>query len=199
VARSGRRPGESGTQQAILDAARAQFAQRGYDRATVRAIAAAAGVDPALVHHFYGTKQALFVATMALPFDPGELLPALLAPGLEGLGERLVGTVLDVWEDEGNRVALLGMVRSATSNEHAATMIREFLTASALQRVAALLPGHDAALRVELAVSHVVGLALARYVLGLEPLASAPRDELVAMVAPVVQRYLAGCGGGPRA
>jgi len=141
VRRAGRRAGQSGTREAILAAARAQFADRGYDGATIRAIAAAAGVDPALVHHFHGSKEQLFAAAMRLPVVPSEVLTAALAPGGRdpgtSLGEHLVRTVLGLWESEEVRGPFLGLLRSAVTSEQAAVMLREFLTEAILGPVAA--------------------------------------------------------------
>jgi AcrR family transcriptional regulator len=139
--RAGRRTGESGTREAILVAARTQFADHGYDGATIRAIAAAAAVDPALVHHFYGSKEQLFVAAMRLPVVPSEVLSAMFAPGgrdpAEGLGVHMVRTVLGVWESEDVRGPFLGLLRSALTSEQAAGMLREFITEVILGPVAA--------------------------------------------------------------
>lgn len=190
--RTGRRPGDSGSREAILESARAEFATRGFDGATVRGIAAGAGVDPALVHHFFGTKQGLFVAAMRLPFDPDEFVPRLLAPGVEGLGERLTAFVLQTWESEGGGEAMLAMVRSAVTNEGFAENLRAFMTERALLRVAEALDGPDAPVRAGLAVSQLFGLIVARYVLRIGPLAALPRDEVVARVGPLVQAALAG-------
>jgi len=139
--RSGRRAGDSGTREAILAAARAQFADRGYEGATIRAIAAAAAVDPALVHHFYGSKEQLFVAAMRLPVVPSEVLTTAFAPGGRdprvSLGEHFVRTVLGVWESEEVRGPFLGLLRSAVTSEQAAGMLREFVTEAILGPVAA--------------------------------------------------------------
>jgi AcrR family transcriptional regulator len=128
---AGRRAGRSGTREAILDAARQQFADHGYERTTIRSIAAAAGVDPALVHHFYGTKERLFAAAMQLPVLPSEVLTAALAPGARdpgvGLGVHLVRTALRVWDDSEVRATFLGLLRSAMTSEKAAAMLREFI------------------------------------------------------------------------
>jgi AcrR family transcriptional regulator len=207
--RAGRRAGESGTREAILAAARAQFADRGYDGATIRAIAAAAGVDPALVHHFHGSKEQLFAAAMRLPVVPSEVLTAALAPGGRGpgasLGEHLVRTVLGVWESEEVRGPFLGLLRSAVTSEQAAAMLREFLTEAILGPVAraaaaearatgeAADPGQAGVeFRAAIAASQMLGLALARYVLALGPVAAASPDDLAAAIGPTLERYLTG-------
>jgi AcrR family transcriptional regulator len=204
--RAGRRAGQSGTREAILAAARAQFADRGYDGATIRAIAAAAGVDPALVHHFHGSKEQLFTAAMRLPVVPSEVLMAALAPGGRdpgtSLGEHLVRTVLGLWESEEVRGPFLGLLRSAVTSEQAAAMLREFLTeailgpvarAAGLAQAAAADPGQASVeFRAAIAASQMVGLALTRYVLALGPVAAATPDELAAAIGPTLERYLTG-------
>jgi AcrR family transcriptional regulator len=193
MARTGRRPGRSGSDQAILAAARAAFTERGFAGATVREIAAAAGVDPALVHHYFGTKEALFAAALQLPADPAVFVPALLAPGVDGLGERLLRALLQIWEDAGGaNSTLIALVRGAVSHERSAAMLREFVSTAVLGRLAAALDTEDAALRAALVGSQVVGLAMARYVVRVEPLASADVETVVAAVAPTLQRYLVG-------
>ncbi|MDQ1485624.1 MAG: hypothetical protein QOJ62_1317, partial [Actinomycetota bacterium] len=127
---AGRRPGNGDTRQDVLDAARECFATSGYDGATIRAIAAKAGVDPALVHHFFGAKTNLFAAAMELPAP--EVLPGLLDGEVDGLGERVVRTFLTLWEDPNTRSRFLAVVRSAVRYEAAATMLRSFLSREVL-------------------------------------------------------------------
>ncbi|MEU8024440.1 TetR family transcriptional regulator [Micromonospora haikouensis] len=191
--RTGRRPGNPGTREAILDAARAAFAERGFDAASIRSIAAAAGVDPALVHHYFGGKDQLFLAAMGAPLDPGELLPRVLAGDADGVGERLVRTFLGVWDSPAGAAAV-ALLRSAVSNEWTARLLREFLVTQVLRRVLHHLDVDPAELplRGSLVASQLVGLALMRYVVRLEPVASAPPETLVAAVGPTVQRYLRG-------
>jgi AcrR family transcriptional regulator len=191
-ARPGRRPGASGTREAILLAARARFAEVGYDRATIRAIAVQAGVDPALVMHFFGSKQQLFLDAIEMTIKPGEAVPAMLEDGLDGLGERLAGFYLDMWESPDTRDGLAGIMRSAFSHEDAAALLRGFLGSEVFGRLVPSIEGEDAALRVGLAGSHLVGIAIARYVVKVEPLASADRDAVVAEVGPIIQRYFTG-------
>jgi AcrR family transcriptional regulator len=193
MARTGRRPGDSGTRDAILAAARAAFGERGYGGASVRGIARDAGVDPALVHHYFGTKPGLFAAAMALPGDPSLIIAAALADGpREEMGERLARTFLGVW-DHADRTPVLALLRSAVSHEDAATMFRQFVEEAVVGTVAAAIGGgEDARLRATLAASQLVGVALARYVVGIEPIASAPSEQLVARLAPVLQLHLEG-------
>jgi AcrR family transcriptional regulator len=146
--RPGRRPGASGTREAILVAARARFAEVGYDRATIRAIAVQAGVDPALVIRFFGSKQHLFLDAIEMTIKPAAAVPAILEGGLDGLGERLARFYLDVWESPDTRDGLAG--------------------------------------------AHLVGIAVARYVVKVKPLASAEVDAVVAAVGPTIQRYFTG-------
>ncbi len=197
--RSGRRSGDSGTREAILAAARSRFGDYGYDGATIRGIAADAGVDAALVHHFFGTKERLFAAAMRLPLSPGELVAAALAPGTRepgrGLGEHMLRTVLQAWEVAEMRSTFLGLLRSAVTSEQAAGMLREFATEAILGRLAGAVQGGaggDAQFRAALVARQVLGLALTRYVLQLEPLARADVDRLAAAIGPTLERYLTG-------
>lgn len=192
MARTGRRPGDSGSRQAILGAARTAFAERGFNDASIRDIAGRAAVDPALVHHFYGSKEQLFAAAMSLPVDLTVAIPALLAGGVEGLGERVVGFFLAAAETGGEQNTLLALLRSAASHERSATMVREFVTQAVLGPVAASLDRPDPELRANLIGSQLIGLAVIRYVLKMEPLASADRRTIVVAVAPTIQRYLTG-------
>ena len=190
--RSGRRPGPSGTREAILAAARRQFAAQGYDRTSMRGIAAEAGVDQALVAHFFGAKQQLFVEVVRLPFEPSELLPVLLEGDRETLGERLAGFVASVLESPEGRARVLGIVRAAASEPEAARMLREFLRGELLAPLAEQLGVEDAELRVTLAGSQIVGMVMARHVIEVEPLAALSSGELAALLAPTLQRYLVG-------
>ncbi|MFG3298501.1 TetR family transcriptional regulator [Micromonospora chersina] len=191
--RTGRRPGNPDTREAILTAARAAFADRGFDAASIRAIATAAGVDPALVHHYFGTKEELFRATVAIPVDPAELVPRVLAGGRDEVGERLVRTFLAVW-DSPVGTAAVALLRSAMSNQWTARMLREFLVTQVLRRVVDQLDLDPAEvpLRGALVASQIAGLAMMRYVIRLEPVASASPDTLAATIGPTVQRYLTG-------
>jgi AcrR family transcriptional regulator len=201
MARTGRRPGVSGTREAILDAARRAFAEHGYQHATIRGVADLAGVDPALVHHYFGTKQELFVAAVQLPVNPVERLTAVLDEDPDQAGRRMVETFLSVWDHAATQSPLLALIRSAVGDEHAAAMLREFITEEVLGQIAHRLGGADARLRATLVGSQVIGLAMARYIVKVEPLASASRTQVVAAVGPTLQRYLTGDlaaqAGGP--
>jgi AcrR family transcriptional regulator len=190
VPRTGRRPGDSVTTRAqILDSARQQFAQAGWDGTTIRGIASAARVDPALVMHYFGSKEGIFRSALEFPLDPAEMVPKLLEPGLQGLGERMVRFFIGVWDSPEGR-PLLGVIRSAVASEPAAKLLREFIGREVLGRIAAALEVDQPRLRASLAGSQLVGLAMLRYVVKLEPVASATADELAAWVGPTVQRYL---------
>jgi AcrR family transcriptional regulator len=191
--RTGRRPGNPDTREAIRAAARQIFGERGFDQASIRSIATAAAVDPALVHHYFGTKDKLFLAAMDAPVDPGELLPQAFAGGPEQVGERLVRLVLGVWDSPAG-VAALALLRSALSNDWTARLMREFVTTQILRRVMSQLELDPAEvpLRMSLTLSQMVGLLVTRYVLRLEPLASMAPETVAAAVGPTVQRYLTG-------
>jgi AcrR family transcriptional regulator len=191
MARTGRRPGEARTSTAILEAARAAFTADGYDAATIRGIARRAGVDPALVHHFYGTKRELFVEAMQLPIDPEPFISQMLAGDRSAIGERIARTLFVVWEG-GNAGSFIGLVRSAASHEDAARMLRELVSAEIISRIAAELDAPDAMLRASFVGSQVFGLIMARYVIKIEPLASADPEELIPFLAGTIQRYLTG-------
>ena len=188
----GRRPGETKTRDQIAAAARRLFADRGYDRASVRAIAAEAGVDPALVGHFFGSKERLFLAVVELPFRPEEAVGRLTVGDPDEAGTRLAEFVLGILEDPAGRARVTAMVRAAASEPRAAEVLRETITRQVIGPLARALGADDAALRASLAGSQVVGLVMARYVVGVEPLASRPAAEVAAAIAPTLQRYLMG-------
>jgi AcrR family transcriptional regulator len=190
--RSGRRPGKSRTREAILAAAGRQFAQQGYDRASLRGIAAEAGVDQKLIVHFFGSKQQLFVAAVGLPFNPGEVLPAILAGDPDSIGERLAALLVDVLEQPELHQRLTGVVRAAASEPEVARMLREFLTRELFGPAAEFLGVEDGPFRANLVGSQIVGLVMARYVVAIEPLASMPPKAVANAVAPTLHRYLLG-------
>ncbi|MFF5484621.1 TetR family transcriptional regulator [Streptomyces virginiae] len=179
-----------GTQERIRLAAREVFAERGYDKTSVRGIAKVAGVDPALVHHYFGSKDDLFAAAIEVSIEPALVVPAVIGEGPDGVGERLARYFLGVWENPVTRVPLLAVIRSALTHEAAAKVLRELVLRRLLARVAADLDVPDPTFRAELAASHMVGIAILRYVVQVEPLASADPEKIVALVAPTLQRYL---------
>lgn len=188
--RIGRRPGESGSREAILEAASARFAQQGYEGATIRGIATDAGVDPALIHHFFGTKDKLFVAAMRLPINPAEVIPKVVAAGIDGAGERLAAIFVHTMRELGDANPMLGLLRSATAHPGAARMIRDFFTSAVLEKVAAALDVPQPRLRAALCASQMMGLLIAHQVVGLPPLVEANTETLVAAVGPVIQHYM---------
>ena len=190
--RSGRRPGSEDTRGRIVAAARATFGARGFDGATIRAIGGAAGVDPALVHHYFGTKQRLFIAAMELPVDVAAVVPGLMAGPREEIGERFLRFVLVQWEAPPVRALFLGIIRSAATDPMAAGMLRQVLAEGPLLAIVRALGTPDAAFRASLAGSQFVGLLMARYVVGVEPLASADPETVARAVGPTIQRYLTG-------
>ncbi|GAA3065114.1 TetR family transcriptional regulator [Streptomyces roseofulvus] len=179
-----------GARERILEAARTQFAERGYDKTSVRGIAKAAGVDPALVHHYFGTKDEVFAAAIEVSFEPALVVPAIIGGPREAVGERLARFFIGVWENPVSRAPLLAIIRSAVTHEAAATVLRSFVLRRLLERIAADLAVPDPEFRAELAASHMIGIVILRYVIRVEPLASADPERIVAEVAPTLQRYL---------
>jgi AcrR family transcriptional regulator len=192
VRRRGRRPAGEDTRAAIVAAARAEFAARGYEGATLRGIARAAGVDPRLVHHYFDGKDDVFAATMELPVRPGEIVARVTAAGADGLGERLLRLFFSVWDTPRGQQSIVALLSSVLTSESAARMIREFLTREVLGRIVAVVGADDPELRASLAASQMVGLIMARYVVKVEPLASADPEVIIPFVAPTLQRYLSG-------
>jgi len=181
------------TRDRILSVAREEFSERGYEKTSVRGIAKAAGVDSALVHHYFGTKEQVFEAAIEVAFAPALNAPEAVADGpLDGVGERLTRFVFGVWENPTTRAPLLAILRSAVDNETAAGVFRRLVVSQLMRRVAAQLDAPDAELRVELAAAQLVGCAMLRYVIKVDPLASADVEQLIARVAPVVQGHLTG-------
>jgi AcrR family transcriptional regulator len=186
-----RGPRQDGVQakEAILAAAREQFAEHGYAGATMRAIAAQAGVDVALVSYYFGPKSGLFVESLRLPVSPAAVVEGLLADGTDDLGARLVHRLLQVWDDPATGAPLVGVLRSASGQPE---LLRDFIESQILARLTPALEGPDAALRASALASQVLGLVLLRYALRVEPLASAPPADVVALYGPTLQRYVDG-------
>ena len=190
--RTGRRPGNADTRLAILDAARVRFAGTGFDKTSIRAIAADADVDPALVHHYFGNKQQLFATAVDFPVDPDTTLLAVDAAPLDELGQTIVRAVVTVWDSPAGP-GIVAMVRSIFAGGDQ-NLARSFLLQVVLERVRVRIatPADDGRARVSLAASQMVGVLTARKIIALEPLASMPIDAVVDAVGPVVQRYLTG-------
>ncbi|MEU8982523.1 TetR family transcriptional regulator [Streptomyces sp. NPDC048309] len=179
------------TRDRILEAAREEFSERGYEKTSVRGIAKAAGVDSALVHHYFGTKEQVFEAAIEVAFAPALDAPAAVEEGpLDGVGERLTRFIFGIWENPATRTPLLAIVRSAVNNEAAAAVFRRLIATQLLRRIAGQLDLPDAELRAELAAAQLVGVAMLRYVIQVEPLASADPERIIGRVAPVVQGHL---------
>lgn len=187
----GRRPGSTTTREAILDAARDHFGARGYEGTTIRGIATQAGVDPALVHHFFGSKDDLFLEVLRMPETVMTRVPEIVGADLEHAGEELSRFYLGLYEDPETRPAMLTSIRSAVSQDEAARILRDSISARLFVSVGRLLPDH-AGVRMSLAMSHLTGLAIGRYIFRIEPVTEMPVDEVVAWVAPTIQRYLTG-------
>lgn len=192
MAKPGRRPGPTATRDRILAAAATRFTASGYEGTSVRQVAADAEVDPALIRHFFGSKERLFTEVVASVVRPAEAITGALAGPRSGLGERLVRFFLGLLGDVRRPGPLLGLIRSAVTSEPAAGLMREFLADEVLGRIAATVRPDAADFRAALAASQLVGLAIARHAVGLKPLRTADIDELVAWVAPTLQRYLTG-------
>ena len=190
--RTGRRPGTSSTREEIREAARKLFAEQGYDGASMRKIAAEAGVDAALVVHFYGSKASLLAEVIEWPFDPEVEMPKLLKDGRGRVGEHLAALMLRTWEADGGRNPILTLLRAAATEPRAAQLLSDFMSERLYGPLMELLGSDQPDLRAELAVSQLVGLGMARYVLRFEPLASAKPREVVGWVGPTLQRYLTG-------
>jgi AcrR family transcriptional regulator len=196
VGRSGRRPGNQNTREAILDSAREAFGDRGYDGASIRQIATGAGVDPALVHHYFRTKEQLFLAVVQPPVDVADTFPKIFSGDIDGLGERLVRTFLGVWEGPVTGQAFRSLLRGAVSHPLTARLMREFFTTQVVRRASRALegvvPAEEIPTRASFVASQLFGLATTRYILELDPLAGLPVEEVVQVVAPTLQRYLTG-------
>lgn len=187
----GRRPGAPDTRAEVLAAARASFAEKGFRGTTIRAVAASAGVDPALVHHYFGSKDDLFVAALQIPVDPREVLAPVVAAGPDGAGERLMRALLGVWDDPAVQPGLLALVRSLISDDSGG-LVRDAFIPVVVGPVLAALVADRPDVRIPLVASQVVGLIVARYVVALPPMAEMPAEDVVARVGPVVQHYLTG-------
>ena len=189
--RTGRRPGDARSREQILTAARESFAATGYAATTIRGVATSAGVDPALVHYFFGTKDGLFAAAMEVALNPAQLADEVIAGDMDGLGTRLAHRFLQVWDDPVTGPPLVGLIRSAASHEPSAAQLSQFVGQEILLRIAGSLDRPDAVLRANLCAAELTGTALLRYVLRVEPLASADPAVLVGWLGPTLQRYLA--------
>ncbi|TKG69132.1 TetR/AcrR family transcriptional regulator [Prauserella endophytica] len=190
--RRGRRPAGEDTKAALLDAARAVFAESGYEGATVRAIASRAGVDPAMVNHWFGGKDGLFAkAVLHVPFDINEVVETVTAGGPDKLGENIVRTFLTRWDGAGGE-SFVALIRSVTTKPEALQTLRTILVNRIFTNVVRTADSDRPELRAGLGATQMIGLGMARYVAQIEPVASADIETLVATIAPNLQRYLTG-------
>jgi AcrR family transcriptional regulator len=197
LATAGRRPGPNRTREALLAAARTQFAERGYAATTVRSVAAAAGVNAALIYHYFGTKERLYVAALDLPFNPVDVVTQQLAVGpRDQFAERLVRSFVGAWRDPVTGRALQAVLRRAAAEPTSAGLVRNLAEGVLLPRASAALGVPP--LKLAAAMSHLVGLALAATILRIDPLATATNDELVDLVTPSVRIYLERSPGPAR-
>lgn len=192
MSKVGRRPGETATREAILGAATAQFGSLGFDAATIRSIASEAGVDPALVMHFFGSKTELFVAAIEWPFDPAEEVPRVIGDDPAGAGRRLVELFISTWDAEEKRNTIVALLRAAMNQDAAARQLREFIELEILDPLLAALGSDKLELRANLVASQLLGLGITRYVLAFEPIAGLDPEAVVELLAPSVQASLTG-------
>jgi AcrR family transcriptional regulator len=190
VSRTGRRPGTPETREEILVAARRAFAERGYEATSLRSIAAGVHVDPALLVHYFGSKEGLFLASLEVTIGPSALFSGLDTLEVAQAAELIVARYLALLDHEQTRDVILSLVRSAVSSDRAAAMLREFLASKMLSSLGLLTGRPDGQLRASLVVAQLVGIAMLRHVVRLDAVVRASRDELVSVVAPVIEGYL---------
>jgi AcrR family transcriptional regulator len=190
VRRRGRRPAGEDTRGLILRAARAEFGRQGYDAVTLRGIARAAGVDARLVHHYFHGKEDIFVTAMDFPLRPSQALPVVLDGDVADLGERVARMFFGIWETPEGQARVVALLGSGLGSEPASRVLREFFTREFLLRAVVGIAAEDAELRATLVAAQMIGIAVLRYLVGVEPLVSASVEDLVEIVAPTLQRYL---------
>jgi AcrR family transcriptional regulator len=192
--RPGRPPGRSDTRDRILASARELFSRNGIDNTTVRAIAADAGVDPALVHHYFGTKTQLFAAAIHIPVDPMTILGPLREVPVDQIGHVLPSLLLPLWDSELGKGFIATLRALLAGSDYDVSMVRSFLQDVITAEVGGRVddPPGTGRLRVQFVASQLVGIVMARYILELEPFRSLPVDAVVETIAPTLQRYLTG-------
>jgi AcrR family transcriptional regulator len=190
MAKIGRPRGKTDTRNVILNVAGRLFADAGYDKTSVRDVAAAAGVDPAMIRHYFGSKDELFRATMGWPFEPADIAARVTGGERSDIGERLTRVFFEAWEQPDSRAPLLAILRGAATHDESANLVREFIQGQVYAHIAAALGMPDAELRIDLAMSQLLGIAYLRHILRVEPLASTPVDKLIERIAPIVTRHL---------
>jgi len=190
--RRGRRPRGADTRAALLAAAREVFSEQGYDGATVRAIAGRAGVDAAMVNHWFGGKDKLFSeAVLQLPFNPNEIVADLMKGDIDDLGIRIIRRFLATWDAQDGGV-FAALIRSVAAHEQVAHALRDFFTRHVFGQLAGRVTTDDPALRANLIASQLIGLGVTRYVARFDPMATADVETLAAAIGPNIQRYLTG-------
>lgn len=196
MARRGRRPGGHNTRESILTAAQKAFSDGGYDGTSIRQIADAAGVDPALVHHYFGTKEELFTASVEFPAEPASLVARIVEGPIESIGYRVADTFISTWDNTTSGPALEALLRRVLSNRQVTKLMKEFFAVQIVRQVGPVLadavdPASIPA-RAALTMSQLFGVAVVRHLIKMEPMASMPRAQLVESIAPSIQRYLTG-------
>ena len=186
----GRRPGNPDTRTEITATARRLFADFGYEKTSVRDIATAAGVDPAMIRHYFGSKAELFRSTVGWPFDTDGLAARIITGDRDELGARLTRVFLQAWDHPDSRAPLLAILRGAATHEESTTLVRQFIQGQLYPQLAKPLKGSDTELRIDLAMAQLLGIAYLRHVLHVEPIASTPLDELIARVTPTITAHL---------
>ncbi len=190
MSRSGRRPGSPPTRDDILLAARRSFGARGYDATSLRSIAKQADVDPALLVHYFGTKESLFLAALEVSMNPISVFDGLTTVSASEAARLIVRRYLSMLDQEQTRDVILGLVRSAVSSEQAATMLREFLSRAMLSSLSRLIDHPDRELRASFVIAQLIGIAMLRHVVKAEAVAAASIEEVVSCVGPVIEAYL---------
>jgi len=190
--RPGRPRGATDTRDRILASARELFACNGIDRTSIRAVAAGAGVDAALVHHYFGTKQQLFAAAIHIPIDPMEVLRPMRETPIGELGLRLPSVLLPIWDSElgAGLIATLRSLLTGADVSLARSFLQEVVVAEVASRVDT--PPGTGVIRAQFVASQLMGVVMARYIVQLEPFASLPAEQIAQTIAPNLQRYLTG-------
>lgn len=190
--RPGRPIGTSNTREHILTCARELFALNGLDRTSVRSVAAAAGVDASLVHHYYGTKQQLFAAAIQIPIDPTVVLEQIVETPVDELGLKLPSVLLPLWDSElgTGLIATLRALMAGTESNLARSFLQEVVTSEVGSRVD--FPTGTGRIRAQFVASQLLGVVMARHIVKIEPFASLPADQVAQAIAPTLQRYLTG-------
>ena len=176
------------TKAAILKAAQELFADQGYERATVRDIAARAAIDPAMVIRYFGSKEGLFARATAFDLK----LPDLSAIAKADIGSTLVGHFVDVWEGALSNGSLISLLRAAASNEDAANAVRTIFGGQVVPMLARVVPPAELPMRAGLVATQIMGLAATRYILKVPPVVAMDRAQLVRLLGPTMQRYVVG-------